>query len=253
MELNIESISNVGIVRKNNEDYIFDGARFIRDDEHFYNLTLDLSNTKLFFAIADGMGGHNAGELASEILLTELYVAVKEIFKYSTILSENEIRVFFDSEVKKIHNLLIEEGYKNPNAFGMGSTLIAFVIYYGNFYMINVGDSRLYRLRDGFLKQFSKDHSYNTMFGDSRSTTHLIYNAVGGGDRVFTDFTNLTSKIEEDDTILLCSDGLTDMLDDEIIEEILNDDGSVKDLVNSAIQAGGEDNVSIIKIKLTKI
>lgn len=252
MELFIESISNVGIVRKNNEDYIFDSARFIRDDEHFYNLTLDLSTTKLFFALADGMGGHNAGELASEIVLTELYVAVKEIFKYSTALSDNEIRVFFDSEVKRIHNLLIEEGYKNPYAFGMGSTLIVFLIYFGKYYMINVGDSRLYRLRDGFLKQFSKDHSYSTMFGDSRSSSHLIYNAVGGGDRVFTDFTNLTSKIEDGDTILICSDGLTDMLDDEIIEEIMNDDGSVKDLVNSALQAGGADNISIIKIKISK-
>jgi len=250
MIINIDSISNVGLVRKNNEDFVFDGARFIRDDKHNYSISVDFNTTKMFFAVADGMGGHNAGELASEILLTQLYSAVSNIFRESTLLSQQELKVFFDTEVKRIHNLLVQEGINDPNKLGMGSTLISFIVYMGNYYSINAGDSRLYRMRDGFLKQLSKDHSYSSMFGNSRSSSHLIYNAVGGGDKVFIDFTNLTSKILPGDIVLLCSDGLTDMLEDEAIEEILNDDGNVEDLVNSAIQNGGADNISIVKLEI---
>ncbi len=248
MIINIDSISNVGLVRKNNEDFIFDGARFIRDDKHNYSLSVDFNKTKIMFAVADGMGGHNAGELASEILLTQLESTITNIFREPNVFSEYELKAYFDTEIKRIHNLLVQEGIKDPNKYGMGSTFIGFVIYMGNFYSINAGDSRLYRLKDGFLKQLSKDHSYSTMFGDTRSSSHLIYNAVGGGERVFIDFTNLTNKIETGDIVLLCSDGLTDMLDDDVIEDILNDDGSAADLVNSALQAGGVDNISVIKL-----
>jgi protein phosphatase len=250
MIINIDSISNVGLVRKNNEDFVFDGARFIRDDKHNYSISVDFNTTKMFFAVADGMGGHNAGELASEILLTQLYSAVSNIFREPTLLTQQELKVFFDTEVKRIHNLLVQEGINDPNKLGMGSTLISFIVYMGNYYSINAGDSRLYRMRDGFLKQLSKDHSYSSMFGNSRSSSHLIYNAVGGGDKVFIDFTNLTSKILPGDIVLLCSDGLTDMLEDEAIEEILNDDGNVEDLVNSAKQNGGADNISIVKLEI---
>jgi len=250
MIINIDSISNVGLVRKNNEDFVFDGARFIRDDKHNYSISVDFNTTKMFFAVADGMGGHNAGELASEILLTQLYSAVSNIFREPTLLTQQELKVFFDTEVKRIHNLLVQEGINDPNNLGMGSTLISFIVYMGNYYSINAGDSRLYRMRDGFLKQLSKDHSYSSMFGNSRSSSHLIYNAVGGGDKVFIDFTNLTSKILPGDIVLLCSDGLTDMLEDEAIEEILNDDGNVEDLVNSAKQNGGADNISIVKLEI---
>ncbi len=250
MIINVDSISNVGLVRKNNEDYIFDGARFIRDDKHSFSLSVDFNKTKIMFAVADGMGGHNAGELASEILLTQLNNSLVNVFRAPNILSEYELKAYFDGEIKRIHNLLVQEGINDPNKHGMGSTFVGFVIYMGNFYSINAGDSRLYRMRDGFLKQLSKDHSYSSMFGDSRTSSHLIYNAVGGGDRVFIDFANLTSKVSYGDTVLLCSDGLTDMLEDEMIEEILNDDGSALDLVNSALQNGGVDNISLIKLEI---
>ncbi|HPN37953.1 MAG TPA: protein phosphatase 2C domain-containing protein [Melioribacteraceae bacterium] len=250
MIINIDSISNVGLVRKNNEDFIFDGARFIRDDKHNYSLSVEIDKTKIMFAVADGMGGHNAGELASEILLTELNGSLSNIFRDSNILSQYELKAFFDTEIKRIHNMLIQEGINDPNKYGMGSTFIGFIIYMGNFYSVNAGDSRLYRMRDGYLKQLSKDHSYSSMFGNERGSSHLIYNAVGGGDRVFIDFTNLTSKIGAGDIILLCSDGLTDMLEDDTIEEILNDDGTTFDLVNSALQRGGVDNISVIKLEI---
>jgi len=248
MNIRVESVSFVGLVRKNNEDILFDGARFVRDGKHGYSLDLDLSQAQMLFAVADGMGGHNAGELASEIVLHEIVDSFIAIIKENAILDESQLKKFFDSEIKNIHNLLLEEGIKDYTKEGMGSTFVGFLIYKGKFYTINAGDSRVYRFRDGLLKQLTKDHSYVSMYGGDRVESHMIYNAVGGGEKVFIDFVDVTSKIDEEDSILICSDGLTDMIDDSAIEEILDEEGNVEDLVTEVKKAGAKDNISIIKV-----
>ncbi len=250
MILDINSVSDVGMIRTNNEDMLFDGARFIRDDEHRFSLELNLADTKIMFAIADGMGGHNAGELASDILLHEIVDSFSAFTRENIHIDESELKTFFDSEIKRIHNLLVEEGLKDLSKKGMGSTLVALIIYKGKFYTINAGDSRLYRYRDGIIKQITKDHSYASIFGEERAASHLIYNAVGGGDKVFIDFTDITSKVDDDDVLLLCSDGLSDLIDDDDIEDIMEKSGDIFSLVNAAKNAGGKDNISIIKIKI---
>ncbi|MFH0736885.1 MAG: protein phosphatase 2C domain-containing protein [bacterium] len=250
MILDIISVSDVGIIRTNNEDMLFDGARFIRDDKHSFKLELNLAETKIMFAIADGMGGHNAGELASDILLHEIINSFSAFTRENIYINDSEIKSFFDSEIKRIHKQLVDEGISDLSKKGMGSTFVALVIYKSKFYAINAGDSRLYRFRDGILKQITKDHSYASIFGEERASSHLIYNAVGGGDKVFIDFTDITSKIDDDDVLLLCSDGLSDMLDDEDIEELMDKTGDIIDLIRGAKDAGGKDNISIIKIKI---
>jgi len=250
MKLSIKSISNVGAVRKANEDYLFDGARFIRDDKHEYELDVVAEDTKILFAVADGMGGHNAGELASEILLKELVNSFSIFVREYPDADSADLKVFFSDEIKRIHQYLVDEGKRNPEKSGMGSTFVGLLLYKGRFFAINAGDSRLYRFRDGILKQMTKDHSYAAMFGQDRAASHIIYNAVGGGETVFNDFVEITTKIDSGDLLILCSDGLSDMLTDDDIELGLNMGKRYYELMEFAYNEGGRDNISIISIEL---
>ena len=242
MKLYIDALSDVGSFRSSNEDMILVGDKIFRDD--FYQVDVDL-NKPCLIAVADGMGGHNAGEVASEIVLTRLRETVESL---DSNLNDNELKQIFEKKVKEIHNFLLEEGLKDNSKFGMGSTLVALLFYEGKIYNILAGDSRFYRYRDGFLKQMTRDHSLSELTGEDRGNTHLILNSVGGGETVFIDFKNVTKNVLEDDLLMLCSDGLTDMLPDEVIEYTLSEEDSIHKLAAKANQAGGKDNISIVLI-----
>ncbi len=250
MKLSIKSISNVGAVRKDNEDYLFDGARFIRDDKHEYELDVVAEDTNILFAVADGMGGHNAGELASEIVLKEIVNSFSSFVREYPNAENAELKAFFSDEIKRIHKYLVDEGKRDPGKNGMGSTFVGLLLFKGKFFAINAGDSRLYRYRDGILKQMTKDHSYASMFGQDRAASHVIYNAVGGGETVFNDFVEITNKIDSGDYLLLCSDGLSDMLTDDDIELAISSGKRYHELMEFAYNEGGRDNISIITIEL---
>jgi len=126
----------------------------------------------------------------------------------------------------------------------MGTTLVG-VLYYGSeYYWINCGDSRFYRLRDKQLAQLSTDHSLNTMMGNTRHS-NVITNCIGGGCKnSFIDIIDFTNDFLPGDVYLLCSDGLNDMVCEADIERLLNEGATANDLCEAAISAGGFDNVS---------
>lgn len=246
MNLEIAAICDVGIKRKNNEDIILIGNAILRDEEKHYNVEVNPSGP-FIAAVADGMGGHKAGELASAAVVERMRIRVNTL---PPGLSFKEIKNIFDLEVKDIHDNLCEIGSMDNSKKGMGSTLIAAVFYENKIFMINAGDSRLYRFRRGILKQLSRDHSLAEIMGHNRNTSHLILNSIGGGENVFIDFVDLTESLFEDDYILLCSDGLSDMLTSEEIESILDEDPNIIGLTAAAKKAGGKDNISIVLIKI---
>jgi protein phosphatase len=246
MKLRISAVSDKGCVRENNEDMAMIGEDIFRNATRKREITLD-KDKKLFIAIADGIGGHNAGEVASEIVLQKMLEKIKTL---EGGLTEKDLKDKFSFWAQEIHSYILDEGNKDINKKGMGSTLIGLLFYEGRGYYINVGDSRLYRYRGGFLVQLSKDHSLQDVMGDKFIGSNIILNSFGGGERIFVDFAPAGGKILNNDVFLLCSDGLSDMLTDDEIEVILNNEKHtpVEKLLNEAKDKGGEDNITIILV-----
>jgi len=251
MRLKIIAVSDKGCVREHNEDMILIGNDIFRDGRKKILVDLNNENKIFFVAVADGMGGHNAGEVASEMVLRKMNEKINSLEKN---LTENDLSLKISEWVKEIHLDILYEGNKGINKKGMGSTLIGTLFYNNKIYYLNVGDSRLYRLRNGYLMQISKDHSLREVTGNKDIPSNIITNSFGGGEKIFVEFASAGSKIFNDDALLLCSDGLSDELNDEEIEETLgNKKNAVDELFKKAKNKGGKDNISIILLYLSGV
>jgi protein phosphatase len=211
----------------------------------------------MLFAVADGMGGASAGELASrlalETIVTEYYTALSETIptRLRDALAAANRTVFVESE-------------NDPNFHGMGTTVSTTVIHGDCAYIAQVGDSRVYIKRaDEPVIQVTNDHSLvaeqvrNGFLSAEEAKTHslknLITRAVGIRDSVKTDLFAL--KIRANDTILICSDGLTNFVEDkDIVEAMMADSlqGVARMLVGHALNGGGSDNITAVLIRITK-
>ncbi len=239
MNIHISSITLKG-AREKNEDRILLGEEIIKDGRKDLDIYIS-ENGSYIIALADGMGGHKAGDVAAEMLLELLR---NEILNLPPDLSESELIEEINKLAQNAHNYLLEESKKKPELEKMGTTLIAVLFYNNLAYFFNAGDSRLYRFRDGYLARLSKDHSVKALTG---LPSHALLNSFGAGKTVFIDLSKL--KLFENDILLLCSDGLTDTLTDDEIEKILGlSQDPLKDLVTAAFERGSEDNISLIII-----
>jgi len=152
--------------------------------------------------------------------------------------------------LESINNFIASKGRADEQFKGMGTTLVALAYYEGEFYSMNCGDSRLYRLREGHLEQLTTDHSLSNLLGTEKRTS-VITNCIGGGcTSSYIDIVKMTTDIMLGDCYLLCSDGLSDMLKDENISAILSEGGEANELCEAAIAHGGLDNVSCCVIKI---
>jgi len=251
MQLNITTVSDRGCVREHNEDMVLIGNDIFREGTKEIMVDLNSENKKYFVAVADGMGGHNAGEIASEMVLRKINEKINGL---EMNLTEKDLSSKISEWVKEIHSDILNEGKKDINKKGMGSTLIGALFYNNKIYYLNVGDSRMYRLRNGYLMQISKDHSLREITGNKDIASNIITNSFGGGEKIFVDFASAGSKIFNEDAFLLCSDGLSDELNDEEIEETLgNKKNAVDELLKKAKNKGGKDNISIILVYLSGV
>ena len=243
MKLNINAISDIGCVRSNNEDMILIGNESLRDASNDYEFDFDSAEYPFLIAVADGMGGQNAGEYASQIVLNEMNRVIRSL---PIDLPLSELKSYLRSDIVNIHKQLIECGLKDDSKAGMGSTFIGVLFFQNSIFMINIGDSRLYRFRDGILTQFSRDHSLSEMTNNPDVPKNIIVNSFGVGQKIFFDFEDISSRLLESDFLLLCSDGLTGELTDEEIETILVMPEPLANLLNQTKEHGGRDNTSII-------
>ena len=246
IELEISAACRIGCVRHDNEDMILVGYQFIRNDE--YHTQLELGDKDRFMmAVADGMGGHLSGEVASSDVLHNLQ------FFYSDIpsgLCAGDFNEVIYEWLTSMNNILEAKGRVEPALKDMGTTLVALALYENNFYWMNCGDSRLYRFRNGKLEQLSIDHSLSNLLGE-KGHSNVITNCIGGGcDNSYIDIVKCTSDVKVGDMFLLCSDGLSDMVSDRMIENLLNDGADASQLCDEAENAGGLDNVSVALITI---
>ena len=245
--MELSAASRIGCVRHDNEDMILAGYQFIRDDEYRTQLELG-ERDRYMMAVADGMGGHLSGEVASSDVLHNLQFFFSDLPVGLNASSFNEMIVGW---LESINMILDSKGKADEQYKGMGTTLVALAYYDGDFYSMNCGDSRLYRLRNEELVQLTTDHSLSSLMGDQKHSS-VITNCIGGGcTNSFIDVVHIVD-IQDGDTYLLCSDGLTDMMSDNRLSILLAEGADANDLCNAAIVRGGFDNVSACLIKVRK-
>ena len=245
--LDISAASWTGRVRSQNEDMILVDNRFIREDTYQSQIVLGRED-RLMIAVADGMGGHNRGDIASNDTLRNLHYFFYDIPSCLSVGDFNEAMVGW---LESINNYVASKGRADEQFKGMGTTLVGMAYYNNDFYSMNCGDSRLYRFRNHQLVQLTTDHSLSNLVGNEKHS-NFITNCIGGGCHTsFIDMVKMTDDIKSDDVYLLCSDGLTDMLPDETICGLLEQKADANTLCNAAIEAGGIDNVSccVITVK----
>lgn len=247
IELEITSASRVGCVRQQNEDMILVDTHFVRDDDFKTSVILDHEN-RYILAVADGMGGHSRGDVASSDALHNLQYYYHDL---PLGLSPSEFNEAMVGWLESINNFVASKGRADEQYKGMGTTLVGIAYYAGEFYSLNCGDSRLYRFRDGELTQLTTDHSLNNMLGSNKHSS-IITNCIGGGcTSSYMDIIRLTADIRHWDTFLLCSDGLTDMVSDKKLTRLMTEGADANRFCEAAIKNGGHDNVSacVITIK----
>jgi len=204
--------------------------------------------------VSDGMGGAAAGELASKIF-TETAL---EVFSADRDQSKNRTVEKVKKAFRSAHERILKYVGGNPHHQGMGCTAELVAFHEQGFVIGHIGDSRIYRIRNGQFKQLTKDHSLiqdqidrgliTPTEAKNHSLRNVILRAVGINESLALDI--LMGKTYAGDLFLLCSDGLTDMIDDPLISQVLYSDMALSQktekLVEMAISAGGKDNITVV-------
>ncbi len=245
MQLAIAARSDVGMIRSGNED-------------SFYS---NVNGTAGLFIVADGMGGHAAGEVASEMAVQ---IVTRELTDVGT-LKLNEIAMRIEQALKRANRAIYERTITEVDKQGMGTTASVLILTGSTYLVGQVGDSRVYLLRDGVLRQVTKDHSYVQEQVDAGYLTpeqaryhpysNVITRCVGASDDVVPD--TYRGEVKTGDLFLVASDGLTGMVDDRRLQQLLlarvSPDRMVEALISEANGRGGLDNITAIVVRVVSV
>lgn len=233
------ALTDTGRVRTANQDYVYASVE-------------PVGSLPNLFVVADGMGGHQAGDHASRYI-------VENLVSYLQYTENSQIVPLLREGILKVNTMLYQESKEKPELSGMGTTLVAAVADENTLYVANVGDSRLYLVRDR-IRQVTRDHSYVEELvslgrlergsKDYKDKKNIITRAVGTEDKLLVDFFEV--GLEPGDFILMCSDGLSNMLEDVEMEEIVGSDLELEEkaekLITVANDNGGKDNIAVVLV-----
>ena len=231
-----------GNVRENNEDYFY--------------ISNSLDEVQLYL-LADGMGGYNAGEVASRMAVESAKDYIHKHFAKNKD-SKEKLETLLKDAIEYANSVVYKKAQSKEDLRGMGTTLDVCLIYNSRIYIGHVGDSRVYRIRKEFMRRLTKDHSYvQTLVDDGTITKEEAYShpkknmltkALGCVQTVEPDV--YTKTFIKDDIILMCSDGLTNMIREENIYGIIKQDkeNAIENLVKQANDNGGLDNITVVII-----
>ena len=214
------------------------------------------------FLVSDGMGGHRGGALASQIVAQDLPVMIETRLHKLNSHSRRAIRLLFRRMISEQSRQLQLEGFSESGYKGMGATLVVALIKDGRAYLGSVGDSRIYRFRKGSLVQLTKEHSVvSELLSAGKIDSRDVQDHPAQGQ--LTRYIGMEDEVDpfvrsfalkDGDRLVLCTDGLTDMVDDKSITRILRDKKDAKSacdaLVTSANEAGGLDNITVIVVDI---
>lgn len=264
-QFRVYGYTDTGLVRSVNEDHILVG-RFVKNSG---SMSLEfapdddfMATYGLIFAVADGIGGALAGEVASKLALTTI-----ERHFYGFEKNSDSPDVFQDALVsagKRANDTVMQYAATKPECRGMGCTLTGVCLTASGYLVFNSGDSRVYRFRSGILKQLTEDDTLVNIAikagqmtyeeAENSNKRHTITNSIGYAD--FRLKVSYGPDLRDDDRVLICSDGLHDLVQIERMEEIISQhslEHAVATLVNEAKVNGGHDNISIILIHYGQI
>ena len=233
-------MKDIGKCREINQDYIFVSEE-------------PIGNLPNLFLVADGMGGHKAGDLASEYTVAKVQEAVS---KSMQTIPYQILKGAFQYANQK----LLEKAGESDSYTGMGTTLVAATVKNDAVYVVNVGDSRLYKIGDK-IEQITEDHSLveeMVRMGEiskeqarNHPDKNIITKAMGVSDTVEPDY--FDTDLQKGECLLMCSDGLTNMVSDRQIKEIVelrtDLESCAKELIRAANQNGGRDNIAVVLIE----
>lgn len=234
------SITDIGKARKINQDYVFTSEK-------------PIGNLPNLFLVADGMGGHKAGDYASRYAVETMCEVIEKSF-------EKDPTAILKKAVEAANEHIYQKAHEDENFEGMGTTMVAASCLGNCLQVANVGDSRLYVVGEE-IKQITRDHSLveemvrmGAMDRDvakNHAKKNIITRAIGASETVEIDF--FTVELEAGDAVLMCSDGLTNMLEDEEIRMIMQGQRDVVEkveaLVEEANKRGGRDNITVVLIE----
>ena len=233
-------------------------VRGINEDNWYTNEPSPTS--KAFYAIvADGMGGHNAGDVASDLATTTISEYINS--RYSDELSYDDLKTLLIKAVEESNALILSESKKSREKIGMGTTLVVCFVINNRAIVAHVGDSRVYIIRKNNIRKITKDHSLVAELVNEGKITekealnhpqkNVITRAIGTDPTVDIDISEFNLK--DGDIILLCTDGLSNMLSDSQIKNIVLKSENViispKNLVDCANEKGGSDNITAVTLK----
>ncbi len=233
------SVTDIGKKRKLNQDFV-------------YVSETPVGNLPNLFVVADGMGGHNAGDYASKCTVETMVREVRGCFE------KNPVRIL-GKAIRIANDQIRRKAKEDSSLFGMGSTVVAATCLGHYLQVANVGDSRLYIINDE-IRQITRDHSLveemvrlgsiDRAAARNHPDKNIITRAIGALDTVEIDFFH--EELKPGDIVLICSDGLTNMLEDEAIGNILRERLSLEEravkLIEAANNNGGRDNIAVILI-----
>jgi serine/threonine protein phosphatase PrpC len=239
--INFIAVTDRGKVRENNEDSYY----------------ADEANKK-YFILADGMGGHRAGEIASSTAVK----IVNEKLSKEEIKDQDQLISLLKESVYKANEEILEMSLGKDEYRGMGTTLSLIYLYNDYLYYTNVGDSRIYEISDS-IKRITKDDSFvnylleigeiNEEEAKNHPKKNVLTKALGTSDKLTVDVEEIA--FNSANTYMLCSDGLTNMVSEEKILEIINNNDletSAKKLLDLALENGGIDNITFILINVSR-
>ncbi len=241
-QISVYCISDIGLIRQNNED----SCKLLKDEQ--------------FFVLADGMGGHQAGEVASQQAVDQLC----DLFRQHVDAFHTKIcwvQKFLKEIIQQVNHAVYRLGKENPHLKGMGTTLCCILLHPEGLVYGHVGDSRIYRFCQGKLEQLTQDHSLLRELMDlgqlseqqAKEFTYknIITKAIGTEPNVEPSI-GYTS-LDRGDILLMCSDGLSDLVSLEEMQTIINQNSPEKVtqlLVEKAKEHGGYDNITVVLVKV---
>ena len=238
--MKVFSITDTGITREMNQDFYFASET-------------DVGNLPNLYIVADGMGGHKAGDYASRYTIERVVASVSRC-------PGGEPVEILKEAIAKANELLIQDSNNDNDKHGMGTTLVACTIFEDSMIVANIGDSRLYVANDKLL-QITRDHSLveeMVRLGEmdeeaarEHPKKNIITRAIGAAETVEPDFFEVS--LQNGDEVLLCTDGLTNMVKDEEILQIIQKNTNIEKqaelLMNTANNNGGMDNITVMLIQ----
>lgn len=242
--MKIYAETDIGMVRKMNQD-----AYYISEENDNYKLCI----------LADGMGGYTGGEIASRLACMSAAKYIKEKFNAEEQSSKEEIMEVIKNAVEYANKTVYEKSRETEELEQMGTTLELCLIYNNRAYIGHIGDSRIYRIRQNIMRKITVDHSYvqklvkDGKISKEEALTHpkknMLMKALGCEEQIEPDV--MVKGFNEKDILLICSDGLTNMISEQEIYNIVEQgtENATQTLIKKAKELGGYDNITVIIVE----